>query len=377
MMESMPASAPPPPRYTQSPPPPSQVPPPPPAYGVGEPPPPVFNRPAVSAAHPLPKAAAAVPQQAPPVERRGPPVAVLIGVPVVLALCVLVVGGGVFLANYFGLLNQPAATATATTQAAVAATATTAAGAAPTDVPPTLVPTAVPVAAVPDGMVLIAAGGFNMGSTVGQGDEQPLHPVKLSSFYLDQFEVTNARYLACVSETVCRPPASPSSFTRPTYFGDPAFAQYPVVSVNWDQAAGFCQWDSGKRLPTEAEWEFAATGGDGRRYPWGSDFDLAFLPGKEGDTQPVGSYKAGASPFGIFDMAGNVLEWVNDVYDSVYYAESVTDNPPGPEFGDGHVLRGGSFGNADGAAYTTTRRYHLPSGASDVDTGFRCAFSPP
>jgi formylglycine-generating enzyme required for sulfatase activity len=216
-----------------------------------------------------------------------------------------------------------------------------------------------------------------MGSTDGAADEQPLHPVALSPYFIDQFEVTNERYLACVSETVCAPPSAAGSFTRPTYFGDPAFAQYPVIAVSWAQAQTFCHWDGGKRLPTEAEWEYAATGGDNRRYPWGADFNAAFVPAGAGDTQPVGSFKEGLSPFALFDMAGNVLEWVADNYDSQYYAESVTDNPPGPEFGDGRVLRGGSFGNGDGSLYTTTRRYHQPEDHADVDIGFRCALSAP
>ncbi|MCC7359821.1 MAG: SUMF1/EgtB/PvdO family nonheme iron enzyme [Anaerolineales bacterium] len=361
-----------------APPPPAPPPAPAPAYAPGEPPPPVFNRPAAA-----PQARPALPAAVPPPQpraRRGPNLAVLIGGAVVVLACVGLVGGGVFLANHLGLFSAPQPTPVAATATAAPPPATaTSAVVAPTSVPPTEAPapTEAPVLVVPAGMVLIPGGAFNMGSVTGAADEQPLHPVALSPYFIDQFEVTNERYLACVSETICTSPAGAGSFTRPSYFGDPAFAQYPVVLVSWAQAEKFCAWDGGKRLPTEAEWEYAATGGDNRPYPWGVDFNSTILPANEGDTQPVGSYPEGASPFGLFDMAGNVLEWVADNYDSQFYAESVTDNPHGPEFGDGRVLRGGSFGAADGSVYTTTRRYHQPEDHADVDIGFRCAQSAP
>jgi serine/threonine-protein kinase len=222
-------------------------------------------------------------------------------------------------------------------------------------------------------MVAIPAGTFEMGSGDGAVDERPPHSVALDAFYLDQFEVTNARYAACVEAGACQPPAQAGSFTRSAYFAAADFADYPVVAVNWEQAVAFCGWDGGKRLPTEAEWEYAARGTDGRRYPWGPSFDLARLPAAESDTVRAGSFPAGASPFGLHDLGGNVLEWVADYYEPLYYAESPEDNPPGPEFGDERVLRGGSFGNADAGFYTATRRYHLAPDYADVDVGFRCA----
>jgi formylglycine-generating enzyme required for sulfatase activity len=225
-------------------------------------------------------------------------------------------------------------------------------------------------------MLLIQAGSFQMGSDKGAGDERPTHAVSLDAFYMDETEVTNSAYGACVKDGACPAPINAGSFTRPTYFDDPAFANYPVTSVRWDQAAAFCQWNEGKRLPTEAEWEYAATGGDGRTFPWGDTFDLQRLPAGEPDTVAVGSYRNGASPFGMLDMAGNAVEWVSDFYDATYYARAEPNNPPGPAEGNEHVTRGGAFGNLDASFYTTTRRYHLALNATDVDVGFRCAKAP-
>lgn len=245
-----------------------------------------------------------------------------------------------------------------------------------TDVPPTEAPTETPAPTdvpIPDGMLLAAGGTFNMGS--GAGDAGPIHSVTLSQFLIDKVEVSNARYQACVDAGSCT--ARPrGSFTRGNYATDPTFAQHPVVNVTWDQAQAMCQFE-GKRLPTEAEWEFAATGGDGRRYPWGNDFDGSLVPSTAGDTQAGGSFPGGASPIGAYDMAGNVLEWVADWYGINYYGESPAENPTGPETGNQKVLRGGSFGAADGSLYLTTRRFARNPGGADVDIGFRCAMSVP
>jgi formylglycine-generating enzyme required for sulfatase activity len=249
--------------------------------------------------------------------------------------------------------------------------------AAPTD---TLEPLPTATASVdggaPPGMVLVRAGRFQMGTDNRGLDERPAHPVTVNAFFLDLTEVTNSAYAACVNDGGCTPPVNPGSFTRPVYFDDPAFANFPVTSVRWDQALDYCRWNGDKRLPTEAEWEFAATGGDNREFPWGNTFDLLFLPANEPDTTEVGLFPSGASPFGALDMAGNAVEWVQDFYDPLYYAEAPPDNPAGPIDGTEHVARGGAFGNPDSSAYTTTRRYHLPESATDVDVGFRCAQSP-
>jgi formylglycine-generating enzyme required for sulfatase activity len=250
-----------------------------------------------------------------------------------------------------------------------------------TAAPPTFVPgpTGTPPAAptptlppIPEGMVFIPGGAFKMGSETGQADEKPEHDVTLEAFLIDKYEVTNARYQACVDAGACVPPRSRSSFTRGAYFGNPDFANYPVVFVNWEQADAFCAWE-GKRLPTEAEWEFVASGGDDRIFPWGNDWDPLLVPND--DTVEVGSLEGNQSPFGVYDLAGNALEWVADHY-GPYSAEAI-ENPTGPEDGTTKVRRGGSFGRSNRTNYTTTRRYRERPGFSVEDVGFRCAADAP
>ncbi|MGH2524803.1 MAG: SUMF1/EgtB/PvdO family nonheme iron enzyme, partial [Anaerolineales bacterium] len=265
-------------------------------------------------------------------------------------------------------LPQPSATLAPTTAPTLAPTATEPPA-------PTTEPTATSIL-TPEGMVLIPAGTFNMGSDRGRADERPVHAVTLPAFFMDQYEVTNARYEKCVAEQGCAPPANTGGFTRSFYFGNPEFANHPAIFVSWEQAEAFCQWE-GKRLPTEAEWEYSASGGDGRRYPWGDTFDFNLLPVNSRDTVAVGSFPGGASPFGVYDMAGNVGEWVADRYSATYYRESPAENPPGPEEGNARVYRGGSFGNANSANYTTTRRYNQGQRFFDSDIGFRCVMDLP
>ncbi|MBN1179858.1 MAG: formylglycine-generating enzyme family protein [Anaerolineae bacterium] len=197
------------------------------------------------------------------------------------------------------------------------------------------------------------AGPFSMGCSVDLSpihcdvDAQPIHTVYIDSFYIDRTEVTNAQYRACVAARVCPPPISVESATRPDYYTNPAYNNYPVIYVSWYNARDYCQW-VGRRLPTEAEWEKAARGTDLRLYAWGNrapscEFSNSYHCVR--DTTAVGSYPDNASPYGALDMTGNVNEWVKDLYYRWYYHTSPYYNPTGPLSTDQneHLVRGGSW----------------------------------
>ncbi len=238
-------------------------------------------------------------------------------------------------------------------------------------------------------MVYVPAGDFTMGSPAGFGsdEEVPPHKVTLDSFWIDRTEVTNAQYRAFVEETGHRAPTS-CDWGDPTY-DDGAKANHPVVCVSWDDAKAYCEWD-GAHLPTEAEWEKAARGTDGRAYPWGNNFDgsrfnycdtnCEFSQKDTGaddgyaQTAPVGSYLLGASPYGALDMAGNVWEWVSDWYSFGYYNNSPKLNPQGPDSGHYRGLRGGAWNGFATNERSAFRGWLLPD-KRDIVIGFRCVVS--
>ena len=205
-----------------------------------------------------------------------------------------------------------------------------------------------------DGAVLmyVPEGDFERRHVLGPSSG-PVHTVYLDAYWIDRTGVTNGMYAECVEAGACEPPKDSSSFSRDSYYGNAAYENYPVIYVNWHNAESYCSW-AGRRLPTEAEWEKAARGTDGRTYPRGEGIDctLANYRGKDGgsdfcigDTSEVGSYPDGASPYGALDMAGNVWEWVADWYDEDYYSISSRSNPTGPSSGGNigrRALRGGS-----------------------------------
>jgi formylglycine-generating enzyme required for sulfatase activity len=230
-------------------------------------------------------------------------------------------------------------------------------------------------------MVSISADCFEMGDSFNQillTNDIPVHTVCLDSFEIDIYETTNAEYKECVLDSVCSPPSESESYTRPLYYGVSNFGDYPVIYVDWQDAKDYCTW-AGKRLPTEAEWEYAARGGlEDKYYPWGDELPQCETLNYQnisciGDTTTVGSYEANG--YGLYDMAGNVEEWVNDRYADNYY-ETLPDpvtNPAGPNSGDEHVLRGGSWYDVGVSLYVFNRKGIDPSWDS-MGTGIRCAW---
>ena len=193
-------------------------------------------------------------------------------------------------------------------------------------------------------LIEIPAGSFIMGSNDDK-DRKPVHEVYLDKYFIGKYEVTNSQYKKYCDATGYPYPEDAKYSGMTAYFIN--YPNYPVVNVSWNEAKAYCDWAC-LRLPTEAEWEKASRGTDGRNYPWGNSWDASkcikniYEKGNQ-NTSPVGSIPAGISPYGVYDMAGNVWEWCNDWYGEKYYQSSPCRNPTGPSSGSYRVLRGSSW----------------------------------
>jgi formylglycine-generating enzyme required for sulfatase activity len=234
---------------------------------------------------------------------------------------------------------------------------------------------------VPGGMVPVPAGFFLMGSDPQKDraagpQELPQRKIYLDAFWIDRYEVSNVDYLLFVLATGSEWP----QFWRESPFPEKV-ALHPVINVSWYEADAYCRW-AGKRLPTEAEWEKAARGEYGPMFPWGDEpagwikSNIAHPGSKRGFKYPplanVSRYEKGVSPYGVYQMAGNVSEWVSDWFDPQYYRRGATVNPQGPETGEMKVFRGGSWNEDPEVARSAGRNAGLPARKSYL-TGFRCA----
>lgn len=220
-------------------------------------------------------------------------------------------------------------------------------------------------------LVYIPPACYEMGGSDGDFDERPRHEVCISGFFIDRIEVSNAAYQVCVEAGECRPG---DRYPRRPTLAEPS---HPVVGVSWVDSDRYCRW-AGMRLPTDAEWELAAGGTDGRRYPWGNEPHTCeravYAHCAPHSTVPVDSYPEGASPYGVLHMAGNAWEWVWDWWSSGYYRRSPRQDPTGPEVGRMRSIRGGCWNRS----YVHLRVEDRDSGVVGLrnnHVGFRCACS--
>lgn len=225
---------------------------------------------------------------------------------------------------------------------------------------------------LPSGMSLIPSSTFQMGKDSDKGASfSPAHMVKIDSFYIDKHEVTNAQYKTFCEATDRK---LPEFWNVPVFHCGDDFPNHPVIGVSWSDADAYAQW-AGKRLPTEAEWECAARGGlIDNNYPYGNTYQkregAKTNSPWENNTEQVGKYEANA--YGLFDMSGNVWEWVADKYGFDYYSQRAPDNPQGPAKGFNRVIRGGSWHSGPMCRKVYYRK-GLPGNWVDFAVGFRCA----
>ena len=225
-------------------------------------------------------------------------------------------------------------------------------------------------------MISIPAGPFIRGTDHGGFDEQPQRTLVLDAFAIDRYEVTNFQYQQFVDATGHRKSGPPSRYAK--NMSRMRGINQPVVYVSWDDAETFCHW-KGKRLPTEAEWEKAMRGTDGRLWPWGNveqpnGANWARVQDGFEVAAPVGAFLTDTSPYGVMDGAGNVMEWVDDWYAETYFKEAPEQNPQSPEYGTFRALRGGGYATT-GADIRITSRSKMVQDFRDETIGFRCAVS--
>jgi formylglycine-generating enzyme required for sulfatase activity len=225
-------------------------------------------------------------------------------------------------------------------------------------------------------MVSIPAGAFIRGTDHGGFDEQPQRTLALDAFAIDRYEVTNFQYQQFVVATGHRKSGPPARYAK--NISKMQGINQPVVYVSWEDAEAYCHW-KGKRLPTEAEWEKAMRGTDGRLWPWGNveqanGANWARVQDGHDVSAPVGTVLTDKSPYGVMDGAGNVMEWVADWYAESYFTEAPELNPPSPDHGVFRVLRGGGYATT-GADIRITSRSKMVSDFRDETIGFRCADS--